>query len=133
MMDNERTINHGIEGVCLAHPGMTKTLERIEDKMDELIVQQTTIVNRQLEHIERIVRVEAVVTNGLSHNVQHIVNEMASLCNRINKIDEFKWFREWMTKLRDDLFANILRVVFIVGGIAVIIYFAEGIIRKILK
>ena len=116
--------------VCGLHVQLMDTIDRIESKVD-------AISKRQTEYIEKTVRIEGIVTNGLSSNVKYMKERLDSFCekaeSRFAELERFSWFRQWMTGLRDNLFQNILRLIMIGGGIFLIMRFGDEIIRGIVK
>lgn len=104
-------------------------IARLERKLDE-------IAERQIDHIERIIRLEGIVTNGLSSNVKAIKDKVEAVCTgyeaRLQTLEEFKWFRTWMTSLRDNIFKNLLMLALGGGVIYMVIRFGDQLIKKIL-
>ena len=108
---------------------MTEDFIRLERKIDE-------IAERQIDHIERIIRLEGIVTNGLSSNVKAIKEKMEAICigydTRLQTLEEFRWFRTWMTSLRDNVFKNLLMLALGGGVIYMVIRFGDEAIKKVL-
>lgn len=116
--------------VCGLHVQLMETIDRIEGKVD-------AIAKRQTEYIEKTVRIEGLVTNGLSSNVKYMKERLDAFCekaeSRFGELEKFSWFRQWMTSMRDNLFQNILRLILVGGGIYIVIRFGDEIIRGIVK
>ena len=77
------------------------------------------IIERQEENSLGITRLQDSVDNGLKTTVLEIVNHVATIRDRIEVLETFSWFREWVTQLRDNLFKNVLVLI----GLAAITYF----------
>lgn len=116
--------------VCGLHGQLMETIDRIESKVD-------AIAKRQVEYIERTVKIEGIVTNGLSGNVKHMRERLDKFCEeadrRLIEMEKFSWFRQWMTGLRDNLFQNLLRLILIGGGIYMVVCFGNEIVKGILR
>ena len=122
---------------CGAHHELVESLRDINQKLDGMIV-------RQMEYAERSVRIEAkqerlesIVTNGLSHNVADIAKRLDIFCEevkkRLDELEDFKWFRLPVTKLRDKIFWYVLKIALAGGAIYLIIYYSGDLIRGITK
>ena len=122
--------------VCGAHHELVESLRDINQKLDGMIV-------RQMEYAERSVRIEAkqerlesIVTNGLSHNVADIAKRLDIFCEevkkRLDELEDFKWFRLPVTKLRDKIFWYALKIALAGGAIYLIIHYGGNIIKRIL-
>ena len=122
--------------VCGAHHELVESLRDINQKLDGMIV-------RQMEYAERSVRIEAkqerlesIVTNGLSHNVADIAKRLDIFCEevkkRLDELEDFKWFRLPVTKLRDKIFWYALKIALAGGAIYLIIHYGGNVIKRIL-
>ena len=115
--------------VCERHPELLGMMTRIEDKLD-------IMGDRQLTYIAKQERLEAIVTNGLSHTVSEMKKKLDTFCDnvneRLNKIDSFSWFRNWMNSMRDHLFQNIIKIAMIGGALYALLHFGDKIISKVL-
>ena len=122
-MTQERRAN------CLAHESLEATLGSMNEKID-------LILERQLEYSNRITKLETIVTNGLSHNVANISKSMDDFCvevkRRLDELEDFKWFRLPVTKLRDKIFWYVLKIALAGGAIYLIIYYGGNVIKRIL-
>ncbi len=98
----------------------------IEDKLDQ-------IIERQISQIQDITHIKYVVENGLKTSVLETVETLKIITKRIEIIEKFSWFVEWMTQMRDNLFKNTLKIALIGGGICVIIYFGNDLVNKIIS
>ena len=122
--------------VCAAHGELVESLRLINEKLDGMIV-------RQIEYAERSVRIEQkqenlekIVTNGLSHNVAAIAERLDTFCKevkkRLDELEDFKWFRLPVTKLRDKIFWYVLKIALAGGAIYLIIHYSGNVIKRIL-
>lgn len=127
--------------VCAAHGRMEEKLDTgfrdIGGKLDD-------IVERQLEYIERLTRIEdkqeqieKIVTNGLSHNVANIAKRLDTFCEevkkRLDELEEFQWFRKPITAFRDGIFIAVFKVAMIGALIYVVIHFGKEFLTVVLK
>jgi len=114
---------------CLAHASLEATLGSMNEKID-------LILERQLEYSNRITKLETIVTNGLSHNVANISKSMDDFCvevkRRLDELEDFKWFRLPVTKLRDKIFWYVLKIALAGGAIYLIIHYSGNVIKRIL-
>ena len=126
--------------VCAAHGRME---EKIDIGFRDIGVKLDDIVERQLKYIERLTRIEdkqeqieRIVTNGLSHNVANIAKRLDIFCEevkkRLDELEDFKWFRLPVTKLRDKIFWYVLKIALAGGAIYLIIYYGGNVIKRIL-
>lgn len=118
------------KGVCAYHQDLADALGRIEEKLE-------VMAERQVTYIAKTERIEAIVTNGLSQNVQSIKRQLDTFCEEVRKrldvLDSFSWFRNWMNSVRDDLFKNIVKLAFIGGVVYLAYHFGDKIIGLLLK
>lgn len=106
------------------------TLVRVEKALDE-------ISKQHIDYVSRIARIEVKLDNGLSKTIEKIAVQLDDFCedtnNRLIKLEEFKWFRVWVTRLRDNIFKNILMLALGGGVIYMVIRFGDELIKKILR
>jgi len=116
--------------VCDAHED---TFRAVNKKLDD-------IVNRQIEYAETSARIEMkqeqivrIVTNGLSDSIQDMAKKLDDFCGevkeRIGRLEEFQWFSLPVTKLRDKLFWYALKIALAGGGLYLIFYYMEGVLK----
>jgi len=114
---------------CLAHASLEATLGSVNEKID-------LILERQLEYSNRITKLETIVTNGLSHNVADMAKRLDVFCGevkkRLDELEDFKWFRLPVTKLRDKIFWYVLKIALAGGAIYLIIHYGGNVIKRIL-
>jgi hypothetical protein len=115
---------------CDAHE---ETFRAVNKKLDD-------IVNRQIEYAETSARIEMkqeqlerIVTNGLSDSIQGMTKKLDDFCGevkeRIGRLEEFQWFSLPVTKLRDKIFWVALKVALAGGGLYLIFYYMEGVLK----
>lgn len=124
MPDNRENV------VCDLHNNFHETMNRIEEKLD-------TITTRQFTYMERQVKLESIVTNGLASNVAAIKKSLEDFCGetkkRLDVLESFSWFRIWMNQLRDNLLKYILLAALTGGGLFFLIYNGKDILKGLLK
>ena len=127
--------------VCAAHGRME---EKIDIGFRDIGVKLDDIVERQLEYIERLTRIEdkqgnleRIVTNGLSHNVANISKRMDDFCvevkRRLDQLEEFQWFRLPITRLRDSIFWYLFKIAAAGGVLYLIIHYGQELVRGTFK
>ncbi|MFA5409884.1 MAG: hypothetical protein WC343_14015 [Bacilli bacterium] len=105
-----------------------EALGNIDAKLDK-------ISERQIDYIERTVRIEAIVTNGLASTVNGLRKDMAQYISaaqqkfddfdkRLCIVETFAWFRDWVTALKDTVFKNFLKIL-IAGALLAAATFCE--------
>ena len=127
--------------VCAAHGRME---EKIDIGFRDIGVKLDDIVERQLEYIERLTRIEdkqeqieRIVTNGLSHNVANIAKRLDIFCEevkkRLDELEEFKWFRLPITRLRDSIFWYLFKLAAAGGVLYLIIHYGKEMVQGTFK
>ena len=127
--------------VCAAHGRME---EKIDIGFRDIGVKLDDIVERQLEYIERLTRIEdkqeqieRIVTNGLSHNVANIAKRLDIFCEevkkRLDELEEFKWFRLPITRLRDSIFWYLFKLAAAGGVLYLIIHYGKEMVQGTYK
>lgn len=113
-----------------------KRMDRFESKIDILI-------DRQAEQAIAIQKLNDAIGNGIKAEVSRtmkVVELMAekieAVCKfndrrfangdeRLKKLEEFQWFRTWVTAFRDKIMFKILAIVFGVGALIGAVYLIE--------
>ena len=127
--------------VCAAHGRME---EKIDIGFRDIGVKLDDIVERQLEYIERLTRIEdkqgnleRIVTNGLSHNVANISKRLDIFCDevkkRLDELEEFQWFRLPITRLRDSIFWYLFKLAAAGGVLYLIIHYGKEMVQGTFK
>ncbi len=121
---------------CGAHHELVESLRDINQKLDGMIVRQIEYAETSARIEERQENIERIVTNGLSHNVADIAKRLDIFCEevkkRLDELEDFKWFRLPVTKLRDKIFWYVLKIALAGGAIYLIIHYGGNIIKRIL-
>jgi hypothetical protein len=121
---------------CEAHHELVASLRDINHKLDGMIERQIAYAETSARIEEKQESIERIVTNGLSHNVADIAKRLDIFCEevkkRLDELDEFKWFRLPVTKLRDKIFWYVLKIALAGGAIYLIIHYSGNVIKRIL-
>ena len=121
---------------CSSHHELVESLRDINQKLDGMIVRQIEYAETSARIEERQENIERIVTNGLSHNVADIAKRLDIFCEevkkRLDELEDFKWFRLPVTKLRDKIFWYVLKIALAGGAIYLIIHYDGNIIKRIL-
>ena len=121
---------------CEAHHELVESLRDINLKLDGMIVRQIEYAETSARIEEKQEQIERIVTNGLSHNVADIAKRLDIFCEevkkRLDELEEFKWFRLPVTKLRDKIFWYALKIALAGGAIYLIIHYSGNVIKRIL-
>ena len=121
---------------CGAHHELVESLRDINHKLDGMIVRQIEYAETSARIEERQENIERIVTNGLSHNVAAIAERLDTFCKevkkRLDELEDFKWFRLPVTKLRDKIFWYALKIALAGGAIYLIIHYGGNVIKRIL-
>ena len=122
---------------CSAHHELVESLRDINQKLDGMIVRQIAYAETSARIEEKQEQIERIVTNGLSHNVANITKRLDIFCDevkkRLDELEEFKWFRLPITRLRDSIFWFILKIALAGGAIYLVIHYSGDLIRGITK
>ena len=121
---------------CSSHHELVESLRDINQKLDGMIVRQIAYAETSARIEEKQEQIERIVTNGLSHNVANIAKRLDSFCDevkkRLDELEDFKWFRLPVTKLRDKIFWYALKIALAGGAIYLIIHYGGNVIKRIL-
>ena len=122
---------------CEAHHELVASLRDINHKLDGMIERQIAYAETSARIEEKQESIERIVTNGLSHNVADIAKRLDIFCEevkkRLDELEEFKWFRLPITRLRDSIFWFILKIALAGGAIYLVIHYSGDIIKGIVK
>jgi len=115
---------------CEAHELLYDVVKQIRDKLDDM-------EERQIEQQDRLIRVEAIVQNGLSHNVKEMRERLDKFCDEAEKrlvvLEAFNWFRKPLTKLKDNVIEWLIIAVS-AGGVMYFFYHCGNkFLDKVLK
>ena len=111
---------------CESHEEAFRTINK---KLDD-------IVNRQIAYAETSTRIEMrqkqlekIVTNGLTHNVEEMTKKINNICEKLSALEDFKWFRQPITKFRDKFFWYGLAIALLGGGIYSLVHYGSTIVK----
>ena len=128
--------NNGEREVPLAYVTQDAFMEAIGNVYAKL----DKISERQIDYIERTARIEAIVTNGLTSNVNGLRKDVAQfisvtqasisdLDKRLRVVEAFAWFRDWITAVKDAIFKNVMKLAFLGAILAAAAYCGWGKIK----
>ena len=121
---------------CSSHHELVESLRDINQKLDGMIVRQIEYAETSARIEEKQEQIERIVTNGLSHNVADIAKRLDIFCEevkkRLDELEDFKWLRLPVTKLRDKIFWYVLKIALAGGAIYLIIHYSGNVIKRIL-
>ena len=121
---------------CSAHHELVESLRDINQKLDGMIVRQIAYAETSARIEEKQEQIERIVTNGFSHDVADIAKRLDIFCEevkkRLDELEDFKWFRLPVTKLRDKIFWYVLKIALAGGAIYLIIHYGGNVIKRIL-
>lgn len=114
-----------------------KEHDALLEKIDKIIACQAT-------HYGEVKELKGIVTNGLRATTEKTAQEVAAISKqleviqekydgKINEIDEFKWFRDWINDVRNHLFKYIVVFGLLGGGLWMIISYGKELIKGIIK
>ena len=129
-----------IENKCILHDGMMENFKRGDDRMNSIDSKLDKIIDMQSNHRNDITHLKDIVENGLKNKVIEAIEatkildiKIDNISNRLIPIENFSWFQEWMTDMRNNLFKKSLSLAMIGGGIYIIVHFGNKFIDMILK
>ena len=122
---------------CESHLEIVESLRDINQKLDGMIVRQIAYADTSARIEEKQEAIERIVTNGLSHNVANIAKRLDVFCDevkkRLDELEEFKWFRLPITRLRDSIFWYLFKLAAAGGVLYLIIHYGKEIIMGTFK
>ena len=122
---------------CESHMELVESLRDINQKLDGMIVRQIAYAETSARIEEKQEQIERIVTNGLSHNVANIAKRLDIFCEevrkRLDELEEFKWFRLPITRLRDSIFWYLFKLAAAGGVLYLIIHYGKEIIMGTFK
>ena len=103
--------------VCVLHGSFDRKLDQI--------------IERQIQQVQNVEHLQNIVEDGLKSTVVSIAETLDAFVERMEAIEDFEWFRTWVTGLRDNLFKNTLKVAIIGGGIYAALHFGDKLFLKV--
>ena len=115
--------------VCDLHDGMDK-------KITTMLANQIKYMEKQATICGTVNRIEGKVENGLSSTVQETQEQVKALHEKIAVLEDFQWFREWITDLRNNVFKYLVKWAFVGGvisiGYVVLMIYGQKFIAKVI-
>ena len=108
--------------VCDAHEEIFRAINK---KLDNIVDRQIAYAETSTRIEMRQKQLEKIVTNGLTHNVEEMTKKINIICEKLSSIEDFKWFRQPITKFRDKIFWVALAG----GGLYLIFCYMEGVLK----
>lgn len=97
--------------ICDLHGPLLDTINRIEEKVDDVISGRERIALQ-------VATVQKTIDNGLRGDIKQALDAILkvqgildSFNRRVVVLEDFSWFREWMTDLRTNLFKNVFKLI----------------------
>jgi len=101
-------------------------LKEVNSKLDKLI-------DNQALHHDEIMHIKSVVDDGLKSKVEEMAINMGNVYKKVTVLEDFKWFQDWITELRDHSFKLFLKFCLVGGGVYIAIHFGGIIATNVLK
>ena len=119
--------------VCELHGEMMATINRLERKIDKMEEGRVGIARS-------VAVVQKTIDNGLRGDIQKALTaivqtgeECRGFNNRLQVLEGFSWFREWVTDLRTNLFKNTMKIIFIVIIGLLLFHVSDTLMREFIK
>lgn len=122
MTEERRSCSSRRDGdICKLHPQM-------EEKIDKIIENQQSYMGHQVELAVNVAEIKAIVNNGLKDKMIEATTTIEELKEKIDKLEDFQWFREFINNLRDRMFTNIIKWALLGGLLAFVasFFFTSG-------
>jgi len=119
-------------------------MERQEARSDELHKKLDDIIARQLAYVEQISRLQALVCNGLTHNMEFVRAKLEKVCEEygmdikalksdVAGLKASEWFLNWVSDASKITLKTLLKLAALGGLIFLIIHFGRSGIAELLK
>lgn len=122
MTEERRSCSSRRDGdICKLHPQM-------EDKIDRIIENQQSYMGHQVDLAVNVAEIKTIVNNGLKAKMIEATTTIKELKEKIDKLEDFQWFREFINNLRDRMFTNIIKWALLGGLLAFVasFFFTSG-------
>jgi len=113
---------------CEQHIHIIQSLQNGETRMQGIESKLDTVLSRQLDYIQSqsllsndVTRIKAVVENGLKKNVEDLALAASAVQQKIELLDDFRWFIEIVNSFRAGLMRKVL-FLSAAGGVLVVFY-----------
>lgn len=100
----------------------------MEDKIDRIIENQQSYMGHQVDLAVNVAEIKNIVNNGLKAKMIEATTTIEELKEKIDKLEDFQWFREFINNLRDRMFTNIIKWALLGGLLAFVasFFFTSG-------
>ena len=122
MTEERRSCSSRRDGdICKLHPQM-------EEKIDKIIENQQSYMGHQVDLAVNVAEIKTIINNGLKAKMIEATNTIEELKEKIDKLEDFQWFREFINNLRDRMFTNIIKWALLGGLLAFVasFFFTSG-------
>lgn len=122
MTEERRSCSSRRDGdICKLHPQM-------EEKIDKIIENQQSYMGHQVDLAVNVAEIKAIVNNGLKAKMIDATTTIEELKEKIDKLEDFQWFREFINSLRNKMFTNIIKWALLGGLLAFVasFFFTSG-------
>lgn len=123
MTEERRSCSSRRDGdICKLHPQM-------EEKIDKIIENQQSYMGHQVDLAVNVAEIKTIVNNnGLKAKMIEATTTIEELKEKIDKLEDFQWFREFINNLRDRMFTNIIKWALLGGLLAFVasFFFTSG-------
>ena len=106
---------------CEQHIHIMENFENGDKRMLAIESKLDTIIDRQFTVSEDVTRIKSIVENGLKKNVDDLASAAVAVHQKIELLDDFKWFIEMVNGFRSGLMKKIVYAS-LIGGVIVISY-----------
>jgi len=114
---------------CESHEEAFRTIHK---KLDDIVDRQIAYAETSTRIEMRQKQLEKIVTNGLTHNVEEMTKKINIIYEKLSALEDFKWFRQPITKFRDKLFWYGLAIALLGGGVYSLVHYGSTIIKEVL-
>ena len=82
----------------------------------------------QVDLAVNVAEIKTIINNGLKAKMIDATNTIEELKEKIDKLEDFQWFREFINNLRDRMFTNIIKWALLGGLLAFVasFFFTSG-------
>lgn len=123
MTEERRSCSSRRDGdICKLHPQM-------EEKIDKIIENQQSYMGHQVDLAVNVAEIKTIVNNGLKDKMIEATTTIEELKEKIDKLEDFQWFREFINNLRNKMFTNIIKWALLGGLLAFVasFFFTSGV------
>ena len=120
--DRRSCLRREKDEICKLHPQMEK-------KIDTILENQGSYMGHQVILASDVAEIKAIVNNGLKDKMVQTTMVISELKDKMEALDDFQWFREFVNDLRNKMFKTICKYA-LIGGILAFIasfFFSGGI------